>query len=64
MTVRELLQNKDINLNDELHICIMSLDTNGDYYPQAFPITSVELEGHDVMLTSSSLNEYESSWLM
>ena len=64
MTIRELLQNKDINLDDELHICIMSLDTDGDYYPQAFPITSVELEGHDVMLASSYLDEHESSWLM
>lgn len=64
MTIREILQNKDINLDDELYVCVMSLDTHGDYYPQAFPITSVELEGHDVMLTSSDLDKYESSWLM
>lgn len=64
MTVRELLQNKDINLDDELYICIMSLDTDGNYYPQAFPITSLELEGHDVMLTSPDLNDHESSWIM
>ena len=64
MTIREILQNKDINLDDELYVCVMSLDTDGDYYPQAFPINSVELEGHDVMLKSSDLDKYESSWTM
>lgn len=61
MTVRELLQNKNINLDDEVYICIMLLDTDGNYYSQAFPITSIEVDGHDVMLTSSYLDEHERS---
>lgn len=64
MTVREFLQNKNINLDDELYICIMSLDTDYNYYSQAFPITSLELEGHNIMLTSLDLDDYERSWTM
>ena len=57
MTLRELLQNKDINLDDKLYIQIPTYDKEGYDYVRAFAIDIIEIATNEVLLSSKFLNE-------